>query len=319
MNGTPRQLPYAYGTKVDDCQTLQEVITKAGLDYDVRVRPLYYLENGRYIEVPDAKHTKGILKNDTEIFMGTTGVKYTAIQNGELFKITENIIDGNAIKYNYAGHFDDRKKVYISAKLEGLTRNNDDPIDMYLVIRTSHDGSGSTVAQLTPIRMFCNNQLPKIKKTAVYSFRVKHTKNYETTMLNKLALMTSAETIMSELVDFTKILKRTNLKKTTDLDLAKIVALSLGAIKTPMERIGDLKTPTRNKIAYAVNAIHNGVGQNAKDAGTAFWVVNGLTTFEQNHQKINKLDSYLNDTIFDNSGTQMADKVLSVLTQFEYV
>jgi phage/plasmid-like protein (TIGR03299 family) len=313
-----RPSPYSYGTDVSGLTNLQDVLEKANLNFAVKDEPLYYEDNGIFIPTKDSKATFASDDSGRD-FLSTVGGSYKPIQNSELFQIANELIDSDAIQYNYAGCFKGRSRVFISAEIKGLTNLDNDPIKMNLIIRTAHDGSGSTKVNLSPVRLFCNNQLPRLRKESVFSFTLKHTKNYKTTMIDKLGLMTSAEQGMKDLIDYTKVLKRQYIKKITDTDIKMAVALTLNLTTDHKNGLDSLTTKSKNILTNAVGALYNGVGQVEKDMGSAYWFANGMTTFEQNHKKITNTDSYLDKYIFKDFGSNLAEKAIKTLENYEYV
>ena len=52
-------------------------------------------------------------------------------------------------------------------------------MDSFITLVTAHDGSSSLWAFLTPIRLFCQNQLIRAMKSATTNVNIKHTSNVE--------------------------------------------------------------------------------------------------------------------------------------------
>ena len=80
-----------------------------------------------------------------------------------------------------------------------------------------------------------------------------------------------------------------------------IVAIAPIALVVFVEHIGDITTNGKNLIEKAKNAIYTGVGQEISEKGTGLWLVNGITSFYQNHQDTKdieyKFDSISNGVI----------------------
>ncbi|CAA9199500.1 hypothetical protein FLACOL7796_02752 [Flavobacterium collinsii] len=70
------------------------------------------------------------------------------------------------------------ERIFITAKLPDYIRvGNDDLIEKYLFLTTSHDGSGSITAAFTPIRIVCANTLNAAMHNKTNTVRIRHTSN----------------------------------------------------------------------------------------------------------------------------------------------
>lgn len=181
------------GTKVTDCTTTREVIEKAGLDFNVQkcelVAKMPYNLSGNndinqnagdfafmgniYRDCPNAYAT---YRTDRNIPLGVVKEKYEVIQNLDAFDFFDTAIGENMAKFQYAGCFGYGHKVFITAKLPITTTVGDDPIDNYLVLSTSHDGSSSIDILFTPVRIFCLNMLNAGIEESSSHIRIRHTK-----------------------------------------------------------------------------------------------------------------------------------------------
>lgn len=103
-----------------------------------------------------------IFRTDTEQVLGDkVGIDYQVVQNTEVFSFFNGIV-GNAtdIKYETAGCLYDGQIVFVTAKLPEFIRvGRDDLIEQYLMLTSSHDGTGSITITFTPVRVVCCNTL----------------------------------------------------------------------------------------------------------------------------------------------------------------
>jgi phage/plasmid-like protein (TIGR03299 family) len=58
---------------------------------------------------------------------------------------------------------------------EGIQVGGVDKVDMYLLAWNAHDGSSSFSIHVTPIRLWCQNQIRMIMRTAESSYTLRHT------------------------------------------------------------------------------------------------------------------------------------------------
>lgn len=110
--------------------------------------------------------------------LATVGERYKTVQNEELFSFGDGILDGGA-QWETAGSIKDGRVVFGSLVVpkefildpQGVA----DVTKTYLLLHTSHDGSTSLQANITPVRVVCQNTLNMALKDTVQSFKVKHT------------------------------------------------------------------------------------------------------------------------------------------------
>lgn len=108
--------------------------------------------------------------------LGVVGSRYTPVQNEEAFSFLNYVADESGAAFTSAGSLDGGRKVFMSMKLpEGIQVGGVDNVDMYLLAWNTHDGSGSFSVHVTPIRLWCTNQIRMIIRTAHSSFTHRHT------------------------------------------------------------------------------------------------------------------------------------------------
>lgn len=185
-------LTFAGVTNVTDCRTAQEVLEKANLNFTVAKSQLYakmpgqadydndYNNGGQffhgsesYKEVINAFAT---YRTDNNTPLGVVTDRYTPIQNIDCFRIFDNAIGRNTAQWFTAGCYSQGNKVFVSAKLgSNVLVKGKDPIDLFLVFSTTHDGTQSLRIMITPIRLICFNKLSIARRQADTSITIRHT------------------------------------------------------------------------------------------------------------------------------------------------
>ncbi len=119
---------------------------------------------------------KALFRSDTNKILGIVGTGYTPVQNPTAFAFFDVITEKYGATYEYAGIIKDGRKIFLQAKLgRSFEAAPGDQVDMYLTMVTAHDGSLSLRAFLTPIRLFCQNQLIRAIRHATTNIQLKHT------------------------------------------------------------------------------------------------------------------------------------------------
>lgn len=158
----------------------REMLTEAGLaDWDVRFTPLSTL-TGTVLD-----RWQAVIRNSAtgeEIVMGVVGRRYTIWQNESAFSFLQSLSDG--ARWETAGALGDNgERVFGSLAFEreivldptGVA----DTVKTYALVSTSHDGSGSATAGLTPVRVVCQNTLNAALGNLSNVMKFRHTASIE--------------------------------------------------------------------------------------------------------------------------------------------
>jgi len=174
------------GTETKGARTAEEALKEAQLDWGV-----YKTDEPVNVMIPRSELNKEELRifakdkfmtyrynpitNEPES-LGVVGSRYTPVQNLEAFSLLNNIADDSGAVFDSAGSLDGGKKVFMTMKLpEGIQVGGVDKVDMYLLAWNAHDGSSSFSIHVTPIRLWCQNQIRMIMRTAESSYTLRHT------------------------------------------------------------------------------------------------------------------------------------------------
>jgi phage/plasmid-like protein (TIGR03299 family) len=175
-----RLLPWAGVTtgSVDAGETLtsQELLTKAGLDWGVGIRPLYRkLSDGTYKAHPRARE---VYRDDSsELSLGTVKTHYEPFSNFDVFAFGDNIAASGQGRWVDAGQQGNGFRVFMSMLLKEFSVLGTDPYRLYLFLRASHDGSTGLNAWLVPFRVTCLNQQGMVDASHRGHWTIQHTKN----------------------------------------------------------------------------------------------------------------------------------------------
>lgn len=193
---------YTGAVNVEDCKTTEEVMIKAGLNYEVKKHELvvkmpidvmnmdkalddfnnlkkkdsdaHILGSNLYTTCPNAYCT---YRDDYKIPLGAVKKQYTIVQNKEAFKFFDDVIGANEAKWQTAGFFGNGEKVFVSAKLPDNILVKGDKVDNYLVFVNSHDSSSGVKILFTPIRVICQNTLTAAIRTSTNYISIRHTES----------------------------------------------------------------------------------------------------------------------------------------------
>lgn len=171
------QLPWhGLGVNVDKAVTSEEAIKLAGLDWDVKKVQLHYSINGVDHVAND---TFGIVRLDTDEYLGSVGSRYKPIQNVHGFDFLDGVLSDFGAKYETAGSLYGGKQVWMLAHLpkQAFTINGGDEIEPYVIFSNCHDGSGSAWCYPTSVRVVCANTFRLSKGEKSKGLSIRHTGN----------------------------------------------------------------------------------------------------------------------------------------------
>lgn len=155
------------GIDVTNCNSSEEVMEKAGLDWTVSKVPLVY--NGKITDY------FVIQRDDTGDLLSTAKKTFQPIQNSEAFAFMDNLIP-EGVTYEKVGVSKNGRKIWMLAKMPDTTIL-DDVVDPYIVLMNGHGGGISLKACMTPVRVACQNTLNLAFKKASRQWVIRHCNN----------------------------------------------------------------------------------------------------------------------------------------------
>jgi len=167
---------HGLGTQVLDMQTSEEALVKAGLNWEVEKKKLFINadgdDSGPFWEV---EGNFSIVRKTDGRALGVVGSRYVPFQNRDAFKWFDELVGSKEAIYETAGSLRGGKIVWIMSKLPNHIGWSDDPIEQWLVLSNSHDGSRQVSVMATPIRVVCLNTLNTGIHRASAFFEMRHT------------------------------------------------------------------------------------------------------------------------------------------------
>lgn len=165
---------HGLGQVVDGAMTAKEAIERANLDYEVQKTPATMIvgPDAEQIEIPGYFAT---YRTDTKEPLGMVKSRYEVVQNRDAFSFFDTIIDHGEAVFETAGALGKGEKIFITAKLPEDILVGGEPVQQYLLLHNSHDGSSSVVAGLTSVRVVCNNTLQAALRSLENRVCISHT------------------------------------------------------------------------------------------------------------------------------------------------
>lgn len=158
---TSREVPWMKIGKIEtdgpvDAQTAAKL---GGIDFTVSEQALYFStkREGAPPKFTKIEGRKAIVRDDTGDWLSVVGKSYPILQYGEAF----DFMNGLGPQFVAAGALRKGRQGFMVIRapqaLQGPTQ--DDPHELYAVLRTSHDCSRAVEVSVMPLRGRCMNQL----------------------------------------------------------------------------------------------------------------------------------------------------------------
>lgn len=303
---------HGLGQIVQDYPNSRDAIRFAGLDYTVEKRQLFTYDNENQngnpdtdiiipeIEVPDYFAT---VRTDTEQVLGVVGKDYEVVQNEEAFSFFDAIVGGSdGIQYETAGALGKGERIFITAKLPDYIKvGNDDLIEQYLFLTTSHDGYGSITAAFTPVRIVCNNTLNAALKNCSNSVKIRHTSNAKERLEQAHKVMGISYQLSAYLEDAFNHWSKVRI---TDKEVKRLIQMAMIPNKEVFQKLqsgnpDELSTHYTNVCDAAYEyALSNPSQQLETTKGTVFGAYNSITGYFQNVRTYKDDEAKLKSLLF---------------------
>lgn len=286
---------HGLGQIVQDYPTSAEAIKHAGLNYTVEKRPLFTYDNENNtanedndikipeVDVPDFFAT---MRTDTEQVLGVVGKDYEVVQNVDAFSFFDSIVGGEGIQYETAGALGKGERIFITAKLPGYIKvGNDDLIEKYLFLTTSHYGYGSIIAAFTPVRIVCANTLNAALRNQSNSIKIRHTVNAKQRLEEAHKVMGIANKLTEQMENIFNHWAKVHI---TDPEIKKLIQLAMIPNREVLHNVqagkdDELSTCFKNMCDNVYEyAMISPTQQQATTKGTLFGAYNAVTGYFQN-------------------------------------
>jgi phage/plasmid-like protein (TIGR03299 family) len=320
---------HGLGQIVEGYPTSAAALKFAGLDYRVEKRKLFTFDNDNQtangdtdIKIPEMEVPNyfATVRTDNENILGVVGKDYEVIQNTDAFNFFDSIVGGEGIQYETAGALGKGERIFITAKLPDYIKvGNDDLIEQYLFLTTSHDGFGSITAAFTPVRIVCNNTLNAALRNHSNAFKIRHTANAKERLEEAHKLMGITNQLGNQLEG---IFNQWAKVKITDPEVKKLIQMALVPNKEVLQNIqagkeDELSTCFKNMTDAAFDyAMTNESQQFETTKGSLFGAYNAVTGYFQNVRTYKNDEAKLKSLLFGGTGQMRTQKAFNLCESF---
>lgn len=246
--------------------------------------------------------------------LGVVKERYRPYQNESLFDFGDAILDGG--RWETAGSIKEGRVVFGSLALDhdvvidpsGVS----DKINSYLLVSTSHDGSLSIQATVTPVRVVCANTLAVALNGAKQMYKFRHTATAEGRIMAAREALGVAHKFMDALEVEAQALYQTAITDQKFFDIVK------AAYPEPEQDVKGSQTKWQSKVNTLFDIYQSDTVAGAGIGGTAWGAYNTLTErldWFRNPRKGDASGAYIAASGFDAATTTEKARLLSVVKE----
>lgn len=152
--------------------TADDAIKAAGLDWSVVPSPVFTSFGGKMIQIPDLQ---ALVRDSDDAVLHIAGERYEPIQNEQYFQFAETLL-ADGVAFHTAGSLRGGKRIFVCLSIpRTIMVGGVEPVELYLLIRGSHDGSLAFGADITTVVTVCSNTMTLAMRGAQASWSAKHT------------------------------------------------------------------------------------------------------------------------------------------------
>ena len=332
-----RTLYGAWNNTKKEILPIDEVMKRAECNYNVEKQTLVRITPDMLNAIRMGLPIEGLSENDiitshcatsrtdANMTLGVVGADYGVVQNSRAFEFIDHLQQhfGQESIIETAGALGNGERVYVTCRLgEDFYLDNfkKDAVENYIIITTSHDGSGAIKIFSAPVRVICQNTLNMalMQKTDAISY--KHTKNVDEHMdYEKLVarFLENSTKLKKNFIDRMTALRETNVSANAMQDFAAKIYLSNAnydlylKADRKLDSVDEISTRSKNQIEKLQSSIENGIGQEMY-RGTKLWLLNGLTTMLHNDTVYKSSEDEFKSVI-EGDGYKKLDKAYQAL------
>lgn len=298
---------HGLGQIVEKAMTSEEAIQLAGLNYEVIKTPalatIYseVAQSNLTVEIPEkfANYRK-----DTGDILGVVGSRYEIVQNKDAFVFFDAIVGQGQAIFETAGALGRGERIFITAKMPNYIRiaGTDDITEVYVILTSSHDGSGSVIAAITPVRIVCQNTLRAALKNTINKVAIRHTKNAERNLAQAHKLLGISNDYIAKM---NQAFNSLSLKRVSDMQAEALVEHLFKSEKDESTRIKNIRQDV-------LKSYYEGVGQN-QILGTAWGLFNGITHYVSHEKEYKNADVKFENLLMDGAASKITNEALELL------
>ena len=268
----------AHGVRLDNVHTAAEAIQAAHLDWQIEGKEIY--SDGKVISGYQA-----IQRQDNGEFLAVMSDRYEIFQNENSWTWMDSVLGDATAEFHTAGSLRGGRVVFILAKMndtQEIVKN--DPVEKYLLLTTSHDGSIALGMHTTPIRFECGNTMTAAINAGRQYVSIKHTVSMHRRIESAAKALAVGETYFNGMISEMRSLAHTSMNDREMAEFTKAV------LRINPNKDGKVNSQTELAERDINELFITGRGQdNPLVRGTAWAAFNAVTEYIDYRSRVQKL------------------------------
>lgn len=277
---------HGLGQSLSEGASIETWKKEAGLDWDIKCSPVMY--HAKSIETPETKGLdlvetlsmpgrKLCYRSDNNAALSVVGSKFKIVQPGETLEFYRDLIETAGFSLETAGALFGGRKFWALARCgASISVLGVDEVKPYLLLASACDGSMSTVAHFTTVRVVCNNTLQMaLGGSSGSAIRVPHSADFDPKVVKEELGVVSE--LWESFDEAANILAKFRINRE---DAIQIVAKELKVVqKGEKQLFGDELLAESLSLRSIINLFDGaGMGADKKSTkGTAWGLLNAVT------------------------------------------
>jgi len=312
------------GTKLPGLMTVQEALLAGRANWEVTKEPIMLADinmtpiDGSYATVRNGpeKDSGGDL---VKFPLGIVGERYTVVQNEDAFDFFNTAIHEKVACLETIGVLGKGEVVFAMAKVpKTFEPVKGDPVETYILLTTSHDGSGSIMATFTNIRVVCANTLNMALSGANNIVKIRHTKTARSRLAQAHKVLAAGDQYWANLsAAYTDLTKQ----DMTRLDVMNFVDKMFPGTPTKVVVNGVEKTEevastrTKNNRLSVIGLYAGGAKGSNFAPGTKWQALNSITEYIDYSRSTRKDTNNWESSMFGAQAQTLRQRAFDYLTK----
>jgi len=170
---------HSLGVQVPADISPEDMMKKAGLDWEVKKFPAIAMVNGKKIDTG----RQALIRTSDNKFLDMVGEDWNPVQNAEAFEFFNDFIGAGDMEMHTAGSLKGGQNIWALAKIkDSFEVVKGDKVEGYLLFSNPHQYGKTVDIRFTPIRVVCNNTLTMALNNATAierMFKMNHRRQFD--------------------------------------------------------------------------------------------------------------------------------------------
>ncbi len=292
---------HGLGSKLSRNQPLEVWQHEAGMNWHIEESPVRFLSDSaaHLGSIHTFPEQKVLYRSDTKAPLSVVSQRYKVVQPFDVLEFYRDLTEYAGFELETAGVLKGGRKFWALARTgQASALKGNDLVNGYLLLATSCDGTLSTVATPTTVRVVCNNTLAIAVNGASESIKVPHN-----TEFNAKAVKRQLGISVAQWDDFMYRMKHLSQRK---VNTGEALGYFLRVICDTEQDVEDRRELTQHRALQKVQDLYAGKGRGSQLASaqdTAWGLLNAVTEYVDHEKRARSVDHRLDSAWFGQGAT----------------